>query len=373
MSNITVSLHLQRDAGGQDEESGTFAPSQRLDNANFHTINWSYYMNFRGILVGLGLLGTLGTGCIVEVVRSPYDSCTTGDACSGATRCLPATFTSNDGAASLCSAVCQVGEQCPPSSWGTGLPPTCVVRVGDRTGLCHDTCVTNFDCGVGTICKPIAGTTVSVCMPIGNGTAPVSCGASGQTCCAGGTCNAGLACGAGNVCGVPCGGPGQACCAGNACAAGLACGTGNVCGVPCGGAGQACCAGNACTGGLGCNSASVCAAANRTPYAKCVATMDVCGGGTTCSLSTAQSAGKSRGSFCTALCGSAGDTVCPGYLPGAAMQTVVCANLTGNVAEAQCFRRCTSQNDCAGDATTCTSFPVATGALQICVPVGPRI
>jgi hypothetical protein len=355
--------------------------------------------------MGLGLLGAFGTGCIVEIVRSPYDSCTSGDSCSGATRCLQATYTSNSGPGAICSATCRVGEQCPPSSWGSRLAPTCVVSVSAGGGLCYDTCVSNVDCGTGTVCATIPGVpgSPSICVPVGGVPAPVSCGVSGQACCAGNTCSAGLACGAGNVCvvpcgasgqaccagnacsaglacgtsgvcGVPCGGTGQACCAGNACSAGLACGAGNVCGVPCGGAGQACCAGsNMCTGGLGCNSSRMCATPNRTPYAKCVATMDVCSNGTSCSLSTAQSAGKSRGSFCTTPCGASGDTVCPGYVAGAATQTVVCANLTGNVTEAQCFRRCTTQNDCASDATTCTSFPVSTGSIQICVPVGPRI
>lgn len=301
-------------------------------------------MNLRNVVMGLGLLAMFGTGCIVEVVRGPYEACKSGEACSNGTVCTSASYTSNGGPATYCSINCSSGAQCPVSPYGSSYLPTCVVSVSAGTGLCYDTCISNFDCGVGTICASIPGTTARICVP--TSTTSTTCGAAGQSCCAGSVCATGLACNAG-VCAAP---------------------------VACGAAGQACCTGNACGAGLTCN-AGVCntaATANRTPYQKCNTATDTCGGGTTCSTSIAQAAGKTVGTFCTTACPGGLPSVCPGYVAGAATQTVTCLNL-GTASAAQCFRLCSSQSDCASDNTTCTAFSTAGGgSVQVCVPVGPR-
>ncbi len=207
-------------------------------------------MNLRNVVMGLGLLAMFGTGCIVEVVRGPYEACKSGEACSNGTVCTSASYTSNGGPATYCSINCSSGAQCPVSPYGSSYLPTCVVSVSAGTGLCYDTCISNFDCGVGTICASIPGTTARICVP--TSTTSTTCGAAGQSCCAGSVCATGLACNAG-VCAAP---------------------------VACGGAGQACCTGNACSAGLTCSS-GVCntaATANRTPYQKCNTATDTCGG-----------------------------------------------------------------------------------------------
>ena len=112
---------------------------------------------------------------------------------------------------------------------------------------------------------------------------------------------------------------------------------------------------------------------NRTAYQRCDPAVDVCAAGTTCIASVAQVAGKNRGVSCTVTCPSGNASSCPGYVPGAATQRVECANFTGNLAQAQCFRLCTTQNDCASDNTTCTAFMMPTGQIRVCVPAGTRI
>ena len=228
----------------------------------------------------------------------------------GAT-CLPSQYSTTGGAASLCSATCTTGAQCPTASGA--MPATCVVSATSGAGLCYQTCVSNADCDPTTRCSRIPGTTANICVPWN--TAP-ACGATGQACCAGNACD-----------------------------------TGNTC------------------------VSGVCAAvvSNRRAYQKCdVAAGDVCDAGTVCVASTAQVAGKTRGSACTAACPSGLDSACPGYVPGAAAQSVVCANFTGNLAQAQCFRRCATQNDCVNFNTTCTAFSTTAGELRVCVPAGPR-
>lgn len=268
-----------------------------------------------GGVCGAGLACGAGNVCGAVVSgREPYTACTAGEACGGGTSCLPAMYTLSGNPGTLCSAACTSGPQCPPSSFFATYAPTCVVNAGTGQGLCYDTCLTNADCGGGTTCAQIPGTANRICVPPGGG-APV-CGANGQPCCAGNACGAGLSC-----------------------------------------------------------SAGLCRAvvANRQPYQKCdVGAGDVCGGGTACIPSIAQVSGKTRGSNCTVGCPSGLPNGCPGYVPGSPTPAVACANLTGNLAESQCFRLCTTQNDCLDYNTTCTAFMTTTGQVRLCVPVGPR-
>ncbi len=299
-------------------------------------------MNLRGVVVSLGLFSALGAGCVIDVVRGPYESCPNGESCSAGTVCLPASFTLSGTSGSICSVNCTAGPQCPQSIYGSGYAPTCVVSASTGQGLCYDTCVGNVDCGIGTRCAQIPGTVNRICVPIGSSST--------------------------------CGGAGQACCGGSACSVGLTC-NGGVCGAApaCGGNGQACCASaTPCTAGLVCNG-GFCGGATptRTAYQKCDAAVDVCGDGTTCIPSTAQVSGKSRGSSCTRGCSGAASS-CPGYVPNAARQSVECVNFTGVAAEAQCFRLCESQNDCVAFNTTCTAFMMPTGQIRVCVPAGAR-
>jgi hypothetical protein len=301
-------------------------------------------MNLRGVVVSLGLFSALGAGCVIDIVRGPYESCPNGESCSAGTVCLPASFTLNGGTGAICSVNCTSGGQCPQSIYGSVYAPTCVVSASTGQGLCYDTCVGNVDCGIGTRCAQIPGTLNRICVPLGGAS---SCGTAGLACCGGGACAAGLSC-VSNVCTTA---------------------------PACGGAGQACCAtGSACVTGLVCNS-GVCGGAvpTRQAYQKCdTAAGDVCGGGTSCIPSIAQVQGKSRGSACTLGCPSGAATSCPGYVAGAPRQAVECVNFTGNLTEAQCFRLCESQNDCTAFNTTCTAYMMPTGQIRVCVPVGPR-
>lgn len=273
-------------------------------------------MNLRGVVVSLGLFSALGAGCVVDLVRGPYEGCPNGESCSASTVCLPASYALTPGTGRLCSVQCTLGEQCPPSIYGNPLAPTCVVSASTGQGLCYDTCTSNLDCGIGTRCAWIPNTSARVCVPLGGGAAAPTCGGLGQPCCSGSACSVGLACNTG-VCGGS---------------------------MP-----------------------------NRTPYQKCdVAAGDVCGGGTACIPSIAQAMGKARGSSCTRGCSTGAATSCPGYMPGATRQSVECVNFTGNLSEAQCFRLCETQNDCVDYNTTCTAFMMPTGQIRVCVPAGPR-
>lgn len=275
-------------------------------------------MNLRGVVVSLGLFSALGSGCVIDIVRGPYEACPNGESCSAGTACLPASFTLNGGTGAICSVNCNRGEQCPSSIYGSSLPPTCVVSASTGQGLCYDTCLGNGDCGIGTRCARIPGTANNICVPLGGGSVAPTCGGTNQPCCTGNACSVGLVCGASGVCGAP--------------------------------------------------------VANRTAYQKCdVAAGDTCAVGTSCIPSTAQVAGKSRGSACTIGCSSGAATSCPGYLPGAPRQVVECVNFTGNLAEAQCFHLCETQNDCTAYNTTCTAFMMPTGQIRVCVPGGPRL
>lgn len=306
--------------------------------------------NLRNVVVGLSMAMIFASGCVVEIVRGPYEGCKSGEACSNGTTCLPASYTSNGSPANFCSLSCTATEQCPLSPYGSGYAPTCVVSAS-AGGLCYDGCTRDTDCGPGTRCGSITGrdmngqvVTAFLCMPLGTGT--TACGASGQACCASSLCGSGLVCTAG-VCAAP---------------------------VVCGAAGQACCGGTTCNTGLACN-AGACAVAvtpNRAAYAKCSAT-DVCATGTQCLTSiVAAGAAKTPGTSCTIACPGGLPSVCPGYVPGAATQSVTCLSV-GTPAQSQCYRLCATQTDCTDFNTTCSAIPAAGGGtVSVCVPVGPR-
>ncbi len=277
--------------------------------------------NLRNVVVGLSMAVIFASGCVVEIVRGPYEGCQSGEACSNGSVCLPASYTSNGSPANFCSLSCTATEQCPLSPYGSGYAPTCVVSASAGGGLCYDGCVRDTDCGPGTRCGSITGrdmngqpVTAYLCMPLGTGT--TACGGSGQACCASSLCGSGLVCTAG-----------------------------------------------------------VCAAAvtpNRTPYQKCSAT-DVCATGTQCLTSiVAAGAAKAPGTSCTVACPSGLPSACPGYVPGAATQSVTCLSV-GTPAQSQCYRLCATQTDCTDFNTTCSAIPAAGGGtVRVCVAVGPR-
>lgn len=249
--------------------------------------------------------------CGGAVGRGAYEACAAGEACGSGTVCTTAMYSTTGAPGNLCTIGCTQGAQCPVSPYGSVYAPTCIVSVSAGSGLCYDTCLTDADCGGGTVCALIPGTTARVCVPR-SATAPV-CGAAGQVCCTGGACGAGLGC------------------------------VGGVCA----------------------------AATTRAAYAKCTPG-EACASGTQCIVSNAQVAGKSRGYSCTTGC-AGGPAVCPYYVPGSATQSVACVNLTGVLAEAQCFRLCATQNECLDTNTTCTAFTLGDGtSVRLCVPAGPR-
>ena len=57
-------------------------------------------MNLRGVLVSLGLFGIIGGGCVIDVVRGPYEACPNGESCSSGTVCL--TFATTVARARVC-------------------------------------------------------------------------------------------------------------------------------------------------------------------------------------------------------------------------------------------------------------------------------
>lgn len=125
--------------------------------------------------ITLALLGCIGasmSGCVVDtvgpgvtVLRNAYEPCNAGDACSNGTTCTTAMYSLSGRPGNLCSAACTDASQCPPSAYFSSFPPTCVVSVSAGVGLCYDSCLTSGDCGGGTVCAQVPGTTARVCVP----------------------------------------------------------------------------------------------------------------------------------------------------------------------------------------------------------------
>lgn len=153
-------------------------------------------MHIRQIILSMSLVASLGTGCIVEVAsRSAYEGCSGGQSCGGGTLCTSATFTSNGLQGNLCTLACNGPAQCPSLGTNSAFAPTCVINTAG-VGQCYDTCGSNLDCGIGTQCATVPGTTAQVCVPVGSGT-PVTpvlpppytgCTPAGATCANSTTC-----------------------------------------------------------------------------------------------------------------------------------------------------------------------------------------
>jgi hypothetical protein len=154
-------------------------------------------MKIRQLILSTAAMMILGTGCVVEVSdRSAYESCSAGQACGGGTICQAAAISTNGGAANFCTVSCGAGGfVCPAFGSGSAYAPTCI---NSSTGIaqCYDTCASDFDCGVGTACRPVVGVPNQVCLPIGG--APINnpvppavytgCAPAGATCASGTTC-----------------------------------------------------------------------------------------------------------------------------------------------------------------------------------------
>ena len=130
-------------------------------------------MKIRQLILSTAAMMILGTGCVVEVSdRSAYESCSAGQACGGGTICQAAAISTNGGAANFCTVSCGAGGfVCPAFGSGSAYAPTCI---NSSTGIaqCYDTCASDFDCGVGTACRPVVGVPNQVCLPIGG--APIN-------------------------------------------------------------------------------------------------------------------------------------------------------------------------------------------------------
>lgn len=124
-------------------------------------------MKLRALLTTVGLFGAFGAGCIVDVtpVHGPYEGCKYGESCTGGTVCTRAMYSVTGQPGNLCTVSCTQGPQCPISAYGSAYLPTCIVSVSAGGGLCYDTCLVNADCGVGTTCAVVPGTTARVCVP----------------------------------------------------------------------------------------------------------------------------------------------------------------------------------------------------------------
>jgi hypothetical protein len=252
----------------------------------------------------LGLLGLLGTGCVVEVgaSRGAYQGCDPGDLCAAGLSCSPITAVGGV-ARNMCTATCTVGGLCPAGG-------TCIVNGATGLGQCFLGCASSpAICPSSTVC----GQT--------NTTPPLAICVAGTT------------------------------------------------GTACGGAGQACCSGNACSAGLTCQGGSCAMTTVAQPYQSCSPPGAPCAGGTACLQALARGMGTPQGNTCTITCTSGQAAMCPGYVPGAAVQSVECVNLTGNPTMFQCVRLCNSGADCTPYGSQCLQVTAGGGApIRICAP-----
>jgi len=117
------------------------------------------------LILPVGLLIGLATGCVVEVDDTPdqYEACSgIGGACLGGSTCLSSPFTTTGGPGSFCTRRCLPGSQCPSN---LGRPTACVISGSE--GTCFENCNTNVDCRAGMVCGDLGG--VRVCVPPGSG------------------------------------------------------------------------------------------------------------------------------------------------------------------------------------------------------------
>lgn len=106
-------------------------------------------------------------------------------------------------------------------------------------------------------------------------------------------------------------------------------------------------------------------------YTACSNVSGACGSSTTCVPSMFTRAGAPQGNLCTIACTSGNAAMCPGYVPGAAIQSVECVAPMGNPNAAQCMRLCNPANanrDCAPYFSTCATVQMAAGPISVCVP-----
>lgn len=210
-------------------------------------------------------------------------------------------------------------------------------------------------------------------------------------------CNAGQACGSGTLCtsaSFTTGGPGNLCT--TTCSIGAACpdfGVNSAFAPTCvvdGATGLGQCY-DTCASNLDCGVGTQCALIPATPsqicvpigaggtpappqaapYTGCSPPGGACSNNTVCSVSMFTRAGAATGNLCTIACTSGNAAMCPGYQPGAAIQSVECVAPAGNPGAAQCMRLCNPANnnaDCAPFLTTCAAVPMAAGVINVCVP-----
>lgn len=212
-------------------------------------------MKLRDLFLTIGFVGVYGAGCVIEVSRSPYEPCSAGDLCSGATSCQSSAYTvSGTGPANICTSSCTAGSSCPTN--GSGYGSACVINPTSGLGQCLQSCRSDANCSFGTRCAILPTTpAIQACVPSGTGT-PVTCGGSGQTCCSGNACSAGLSCISGTCQSLP------------------------------------------------------------QPYQSCTPVGAQCAGGTTCVQAQARAPGGAVGNTCTAACPTGVASTCPGFVAG---------------------------------------------------------
>lgn len=113
--------------------------------------------------------GGVFPACIVEVDghhgRIAYEACSPGDSCPVGTACIAAAYSLSGQAGYFCSTACSSTAQCPASIFTLPLLPVCVADIQSSVGLCYDSCLNTIDCGGGTACAAVPGTSVRVCVP----------------------------------------------------------------------------------------------------------------------------------------------------------------------------------------------------------------
>jgi hypothetical protein len=223
----------------------------------------------------------------------------------------------------------------------------CIVEVASRSA--YEGCTAGQTCGGGTLCSTAGFTT----------------GGAGSFCTT--TCSVSTVCpdfGTNSVYLPTCvvnGSTGLGQCY-DTCASNLDCGVGTQCAVIPGTANQIC---------VPIGTGTVTPPPPPAAYTSCTPAGGACGSGTTCAPAMFARSGAAQGNLCTISCTSGNAAMCPGYVPGAARQSVECVAPAGNPNLAQCMRLCNPANgnrDCAPYFTTCAAVAMAAGTINICVP-----